>query len=581
MKFVPILFLLPILAWAQSFTVEADRLSLPYDKTSSESYVLEGNDLAGKATINEALKNIPGLLIADNGPFGGTSTYFLQGQGRGQVKVFIDGVEIVDPSDIDRSMQLQHFSTAGVKRIEVIKGGQGALYGADASGGVILITTDETITSNMRASYGSHDTWSGGAKTATSFGDYQLHFDGDLISSDGISAYNETRVTGAAEDDFYKRHVLGLALKNEAIGVGIRMRAVRAKQDIDNSFSGDVKDNDLSIYDHRIYSIYGDHKILDGRLHLKTNLSYTEVEREVSGETYQGDTKQAHLEARYLISEKQAFVFFTDYAFDQAEITSEFSKKRQENIGTGVSYHHSWEKFFMDQSLRFDKAQAYASRISGRVGAGYHINSWLAVRGQVGTGFKAPTLYQRYSIYGGDSKLAATKTISSQVGLRATTTNHTFNLQAFLNEAKNQIDYDLVTSTYNNIGETEAYGLELSSDHRFGAFAITPSVTWMRARNQKTGAELARRPRWFSQVKLDYDLSEKIITRLNYQAVSKRQDSGTMPFYDVWDIGASYLTNSNGAIDFDIQNLFDREYEVVRTYGTLGRTFRLQLRWSL
>src|SRR5690606_26095188 len=173
-----------------TFTVEADRIALPTDRTTSSTVVLGEKELAGKATLNEALQNVSGLTIAENGPYGGTSTYFLRGYGRGQVKVFIDGIEVVDPSDIDRSLQLQHFPIAGVEKIEVLKGVQGALYGADASGGVILITTKSDESSSVRGSIASHETWSGGFSTQAKQGDWRIQASGDVISSEGISAYN-------------------------------------------------------------------------------------------------------------------------------------------------------------------------------------------------------------------------------------------------------------------------------------------------------------------------------------------------------------------------------------------------------
>src|SRR5690606_6276455 len=120
-----------------------------------------------------------------------STTYFMRGFGRGGVKVFIDGIEVVDPSDIDRGLQLQHFPLAGVERIEVLKGAQGALYGADASGGVILITTSKDSKSTVRAGYASHETWNGGFQTSAKQNDFILRASGDLITSEGISAYNQ------------------------------------------------------------------------------------------------------------------------------------------------------------------------------------------------------------------------------------------------------------------------------------------------------------------------------------------------------------------------------------------------------
>lgn len=567
---------------AQTFTVRGERIELPYERSTSNAYVLDKEDFVGKATINEVLAQVPGLYLSQSGAYGGNTTYFLRGQGRGQVKVFIDGVEVVDPSDIDRSLQLQHFSLAGVEKIEVIKGGQGALYGSDTSGGVILITTDKSALSSFRGAIASHETWSGGFQTQAKQGDLKFMASGDLITTEGISAYNDARVVGMAEKDFYKRSALAVGISHQPLGLSFNIRSISAKQDIDSKFSGDIVNDDLSRYDHMLYSLaVEEKKIKDGEWVLKGNIAHTRVKRIIQSDRFNGETNQLHVQAKWLASPVSAAVFFADLSNDKVTAASEFSRKRQESLAIGATHYLSIGQLFADQSVRIDKAQAYATRGSGRLGIGYNIDTSLTFKAQVGTGFKAPTLYQRYSSFGGDDQLNPTESLSTQVSLLYLREKYSYEITLFNNENKNFIDYDLTTSTYKNIGETQSYGAEWASSHKIEKFTLKTSYTWLRARDKKTDKELARRPRWYGNIAGEYDVNDRLRFMASHQAVSKRDDSGKLPYYDVYKVGSSWQHNTSTLISLEVDNLFDCKYESVRTYGTLGRTYKLQASWSL
>lgn len=582
-KFSTTFFLcfIPLLqTYAQTFTVLGERIELPYNRSSSSSVVIEQSEFGSRSSLKDILQTVSGLNLVENGPYGGTSTYFLRGFGRGQVKVYLDGVEISDPTDIDRGLQLQHFPLAGIKRIEVIKGAQGALYGADASGGVILLTSDDSKASRVYAGIASNETWSGGFYTQAKQGHWSIRGSGDFVSSDGISAYNEKRIPGKAEDDFYLRRDLNLSVTNTKYQTGARIKVVSAKQDIDNSFTGDIVNNDLSRYDHRIYSIFSEQKSESNQLISKMALARSEIDRTVQTNSFEGHIDQVHLELTWLASEYSATTVFGDYAKDFSSTSSEFKDKEQEGLGLGVSHFLSLGKFFSDQSLRVDKAQAYTTRLSSKLGFGYNIDEHLTVKTQLGTGFKAPTLYQRFSSFGGQQDLKATTTKSAQLGLSYTKNNSNAEVMSFVNNAENLIDYNQASSTYFNLGKTKTYGIEMSYKLKLETFKLSSSLTWMKARDSLTGADLERRARWFSTNILEYKYSNDIELRFTHQATSKRYDQGKLPYYDLYDVGVTYQMKDK-FIDFDVQNLFDRDYENIRFYGTLARNYKLQLRWSL
>src|SRR3954465_11668546 len=94
-----------------------------------------------RRTVPDALANVPGLNIVQTGGPGGQTSVFMRGTNANQVKVLIDGIDVSDPSNPNRSFDFGQLLTADIARIEVLRGPQSGLYGADAIGGVISIIT--------------------------------------------------------------------------------------------------------------------------------------------------------------------------------------------------------------------------------------------------------------------------------------------------------------------------------------------------------------------------------------------------------------------------------------------------------
>jgi vitamin B12 transporter len=94
-----------------------------------------------RRTVPDALANVPGLNIVQTGGPGGQTSVFMRGTNSNQVKVLIDGIDVSDPSNPNRSFDFGQLLTADIERIEVLRGPQSGLYGADAIGGVISIIT--------------------------------------------------------------------------------------------------------------------------------------------------------------------------------------------------------------------------------------------------------------------------------------------------------------------------------------------------------------------------------------------------------------------------------------------------------
>ena len=91
-------------------------------------------------TVTEALNTLPGISITSNGGLGTSSSVFLRGFTSSRILVLIDGIRYNDVTS-SSGAPFEHLMIGDIEQIELIKGAQSGVWGADASAGVINIIT--------------------------------------------------------------------------------------------------------------------------------------------------------------------------------------------------------------------------------------------------------------------------------------------------------------------------------------------------------------------------------------------------------------------------------------------------------
>lgn len=122
-------------------TVSAEAQPVEVTRTPAPVRVVETDELArlGSRTLAELLEVLqPGAVMTSGGP-GTTASAFLNGTLSKNVVVLLDGLRLNDPTA--PSPNLGALSLVGIARVELVLGPASVLYGSDAIGGVIALTS--------------------------------------------------------------------------------------------------------------------------------------------------------------------------------------------------------------------------------------------------------------------------------------------------------------------------------------------------------------------------------------------------------------------------------------------------------
>ena len=123
--------------------VSATTIATPENQIASSVTVITADEIARdqRRTVPDLLQSVPGLHVVQTGSPGTQTSIFIRGTNSNHVKVLLDGMDIGDPSTPNGAIDFGHLTTLDLDRVEILRGPQSGLYGADALGGVISLTT--------------------------------------------------------------------------------------------------------------------------------------------------------------------------------------------------------------------------------------------------------------------------------------------------------------------------------------------------------------------------------------------------------------------------------------------------------
>lgn len=553
------------------------------------------------STVNEALASIPGVHIVSNGGLGATSTVQLRGMNNNRTLVLIDGVKAQDPSSTSGA-NLSHLLINDIERIEVIKGAQSGIWGADAAAGVINIITKTPklgTAGSILVEVGSFSTKKVGATIGHKMKKFDVQLSAQKVESDSFSVQSpKGDDVDKYEDDPYKNTTLNLKAGfniNDDARIALNVNTIDALKDYD-SFGNPDDTSMQSDIDNKLYGVNYTHTINNHTIGFKVEKS--EFSRDEIGtvgtmwgeavKVFEGESNNIEINDKM----KYATNDFVLFGLGQSDDTVKYSMtdnttNNQENTNNYLYLTNSntFDRVILTQSIRYDKYDNFDNKATGKLGIKYNAEKGKYISANIGTAYNVPNIMQELNPWG-----TANDTLNPEDSRNFDLTIGIDPLKVtfFESTIKDLIDWDTATSQYKNLdGKNTFKGYEIEYKNNFGTSTLfTLNYTSLSAKD-KDGKDLARRADETLKLSLDYYGIKKLHLGINGEYIGERKEynwGGSLKAqtgrYSVINLVANYNVSRALKTYVKVENAGDKEYQTVDGYATSPRAYYAGLKYN-
>lgn len=556
-------------------------------------------------SVADLLRNAGCAELVRNGGPASNTTLFLRGADSRHTVVLLDGVRIDSQSTGGASWQA--IPLANVERVEVLKGPASAIYGSDAVAGVVHIISRKGDGKSaaprleLGAAYGSLSSFKADAAISggTAQFDYMLSLATD--ESKGFNATTQQSTFSYVPDvDGWSNYSSTLRLGGTvASGHRVELLAVAAHTDgqYDGSSSRPTVD-DHAIQDNRALRASWAAQWSDA---LRTELSVGEGRDryETTPSPYLTETtlRNVALLGSYRFSATQQLNFQLERSEDRllnSGLRAGGNDQRSQNAA-GLGWLYQGQRFDLQAHARHDDYSEFGGVSTGTLAGGFKLLDGLRAYASLGNAFRAPTLYQRGSIYGPDlskpgvAALNPERGRNRELGLRWDGGSYEIGATAYLNKISNLIVFGAAGSCssgfgcYQNVARAELKGLSLSGSAQLGIVRLSGTLDFSSPKDAATGLLLARRAERHGTLRAETTLGNWLLGAA-VQASGQRWDNAgntrKLAGYGLANFDVQYRISPQLRLQANLDNAFDREYQTAYGYQQAPRTLFVGLRFT-
>ena len=607
--------------------VSATRAATPIEQLGDAISVLDAEqiELQQLMTLDDALERVPGVAITRSGGVGQNTQIRMRGFTTKHVLVMLDGVKVNNPSEADNQFGIDHLFLDNVERVEVLRGPQSGVYGADAVAGVInVVTKSPSGPMQVRGSVmgGSNDTYELRAGAQGGNDDFGLLSSVSYYHTNGISL--ASRAPGNVEDDGYENftgQLRGEYRPTDDLELSAWVRYIKARNEIDSGYLSPANPEGLPGYlfqdsggytdnDQIFGAVKGVWSTLDGKLDHTVQVSVVNLNSTYVDPTSEQDSKGRTVEASYFgvfhIGENSTLLGGFEYrdefgSFEQpvgyayALVDDSINNKAvfaEANIEV-------LSGLFLSGAVRYDDNQKFGGETTFRTTAAYNFPDGFDIpgvdtklRGSYGEGAEAPGLRQLLgssSTYQGNPNLKPESSWMWDIGLDQQLENGLagwsvtyYNGQADdgIFNVTDPITY--ISSPQNVTSPVDMEGVEV--DLRVSPFdwlEARGSYTHMSVNLETSATQLFGRPKNEGSA----SLTLRPVTRLALTADGYWRDeffsdypsTYVMPGYSLYNFSVVWDFTARLQIAGNVHNIADKFYEEKLGDATYGRTFEIRL----
>lgn len=535
----------------------------------------------------QAIARATGLNVVQSGPTGQQTSVFMRGMNSNHTMVAINGVAIKDHSTTGGLHDIGSDFIKHVTGIQVVKGSQGTLYGANAVGGVINFITTDSYANSISTTTGSNNTKGLTLKIHRNIDNHSVSVIADGTTSDGISV-----APSGTEKDGFDANNITINTKSTWDDVEIKTTLIRRESDadLDNGTSDDLDytaENNMNLY-----QLSG--KVNTGLGSYNLTFSRTEYDRDYYNGT-EHDEYDSSSNTVLLTNTIQKDKWDITPGVEYEEFEGSFDNRGQyysasvdtggENTGYFVNGNMIVsDKLLLSAGVRQDDPSLFGDYTTYRLGGTYDLTGALQLKGNHATSVKTPTLYEMHGSdnygYNGNPNLLPEEAVSTDLGFEFKFKESVLDFVYFSTDLDNLITYG--NSTYSNAsGKSNRHGVELKFNTLVSENIYFRTNATFTIAEDDNGTQVLRRPKWTGLTAVDYKkdswttTAEYLHTGSHLDIDSATYATITKPSVGVANFHTNYEINENSNVIFSLNNAFDKTYERPDGYAQHGRNILL------
>lgn len=550
-------------------------------------------------SVVEILNTLPGISFSRNGGIGSSTNLYVRGMDNNRTLILIDGIKFKDHSSIGGT-DIANLMITDIQRIEIIKGAQSGIWGADAAAGVINIITKKAkggVSIGLSSEYGSFNTKKIQSNISYANEIFDLNLTVQRLTSDGFTSKTiKNEDIKKFEDDGYENTTLNL---NTNYYINPKSKIKFGFMEIDSLSEYDLSGpNDKTMKNDANSRIYNFKYEQEYKKHFITaKYDYSEIKRDQIGATFgvkdtKSKNKNLEIMDRIYYSKKDFVLLGSGINEDKINYTKvDESKKQAKNQGKFLYLTNSnfWDKWIFTESFRYDNYDNFENKLTGKIGTKYAISNDFVLNSNFGTSYSVPLLIKNINPWGNTNfDIEPEEGKSFDFGFEYKKLKVTY----FYQKITNLIDwYDPTPNDYTNNdaiyknedGESTIKGIEVSYEYEIlDDLLINLNYTKLNAENEE-GKFLANRAKDEIKTSFDYYGFSKFHINLNSQYIGDRYSSldekGTQTGrYTIWNTVVNYKIDDNIRTYVKVNNIFDKDYEVINGYATVPQSIYVGLK---
>lgn len=581
------------------------------DQIANSVSVVTSKEIAAqqRRTVTDVLRMLPGINVVQEGGPGARTSVFIRGTNSNHVKVYVDGIDVTDPG-ANRLFDFGQLQTFDIDRVELLRGPQSGLYGADAMGGVIAIYTKKgegPPKFDAVVEGGSFGTFNQAAGVRGSSGAFNYSFnvahqrvdDVPVTPRDYLPA--GTRRFGNSWDNWTYSTKLGYDITPD-VSVNVVARYIDSElkftgdgfdfmtfNSIPNDFQSRTDMGQLHTRAETVIRSFG------GAMTSYFGINYSDIDTDnytpdpFFPQAGLNNSERLRVDWRSVLEIGPGYTLVAGADWQNEKIdnvdVNPFSRTplKAEEDNTGVFTQLNAEvirNWFVTGNLRYDDNENFGDTTTWRAASAYLIElTGTKLKGSYGTAFKAPSLNQRFQdfppTYFGNPNLQPEENKGYDLGFEQAIINGKvlFGATYFHNDITQLIQFTSDPSTgigtLINIGSAQTKGVEA-----FASADVTEDIrlrvdyTYTESRNEDTDTALLRRPRHKASLTAGWTPIDDLLLSSTLLYVGETLDidratslNVTLPSYFLVNVAADYRLNQNMSLFGRIDNLFDEHYE--------------------